>query len=147
MLFLDDWHWADTASLDLLHYAAVRCSEAKLPMLIVLTLRQEAIGESPELQSWLTKLQHPTETLSLPVRELSRGDTAQLIQTLLAPETDRSETALTQFTEWLFAETEGQPLFLTETLKALVEDGLVQPSATAAPAAGWGRAPGLVPAH
>ena len=72
LLFVDDWHWADTASLDLLHYAAVRCSEAKLPILIVLTLRQEAIGESPELQSWLTKLHHATDTLSLPLRELSR---------------------------------------------------------------------------
>ena len=35
-----------------------------------------------------------------------------------------------QFSQWLFKETEGQPLFLAETLKALVEDGLIQPNAT-----------------
>ena len=133
LLFIDDWHWADTASLDLLHYAVVRCSEAKLPILIVLTLRQEAIGESPELQSWLTKLNHATDTLVLPLKKLSQRDTEQLIQTLLASETDDRDTPLTQFTAWLFAETNGQPLFLTETLKALVEDGLVQPNATPAP--------------
>ncbi|MFO7705426.1 MAG: AAA family ATPase [Halopseudomonas sp.] len=133
LLLIDDWHWADAASLDLLHYAVVRCSEAKLPILIVLTLRQEAIGESPELQSWLAKLNHATDTLALPLRKLSQRDTEQLIQTLLASETDDRDTPLSQFTAWLFAETNGQPLFLTETLKALVEDGLVQPNATKAP--------------
>jgi DNA-binding SARP family transcriptional activator len=135
LLFVDDWHWADTASLDLLHYAAVRCSEVKLPILIVLTLRQEAIGESPELQSWLAKLRHATDTLALPLRELSQHDTEQLIQMLLEPEIDHRNTPLPQFTEWLFAETNGQPLFLTETLKALIADGLVQPNATTAPSA------------
>ncbi len=27
VLFIDDWHWADAASLDVLHYAAVRWAE------------------------------------------------------------------------------------------------------------------------
>ncbi|MCB9113649.1 MAG: AAA family ATPase, partial [Caldilineaceae bacterium] len=45
VLFVDDWHWADAGSLDLLHYAAVRWSEAKLPILLILTLRQEAASE------------------------------------------------------------------------------------------------------
>ena len=137
LLFIDDWHWADTASLDLLHYAVVRCAEEKLPILIVLTLRQETIGESPELQSWLTKLNHAADTLALPLRELSQHDTAQLMQTLLEPGIDPRDTPLTQFTAWLFAETDGQPLFLTETLKALVEDGLVQPNVTGSGQAAW----------
>ncbi|MFO7679138.1 MAG: BTAD domain-containing putative transcriptional regulator [Chloroflexota bacterium] len=137
LLFIDDWHWADTASLDLLYYAVVHCSEEKLPILILLTLRQEAISESPELQIWLTKLHHATDTLSLPLKELSQRDTEQLIQTLLEPEIDHRDTPLTQFCEWLFAETNGQPLFLTETLKALVEDGLVQPNVAGTGQAVW----------
>ena len=46
LLFVDDWHWADTASLDVLHYAAVRWAEEGTPVLLVLTLRQEALDES-----------------------------------------------------------------------------------------------------
>ncbi|MFQ5435720.1 MAG: hypothetical protein ACE5FD_12660, partial [Anaerolineae bacterium] len=141
LLFIDDWHWADTASLDVLHYAAVRWAEAQLPILVVLTLRQEAVGESPDLQNWLTKLNHVTDTVPIQLSELSQPETEQLIQTLIGKSRNRTQInadnadndeLLTQFSHWLFAETDGQPLFLTETLKALVEDGLVQPDANTA---------------
>lgn len=126
VLFIDDWHWADTASLDVLHYAAVRWAETQTPILLLLTLRQEAVGESPDLQSWLTRLHHATPTQSLQLGELSQTETAQLIQRLLKSDGEDHAPKLTQFSEWLFTETDGQPLFLTETLKALVAEGLVQ---------------------
>ena len=126
VLFIDDWHWADPASLDVLHYAAVRWAEAQSPILLLLTLRQEAVSESPDLQSWLTRLRHATTTQSLQLNEFSQPETAQLIQRLLAPENEQDKPELTQFSNWLFTETDGQPLFLTETLKSLVADGLVK---------------------
>jgi hypothetical protein len=58
LISIDDWHWADSASLDLLHYAAVRWAEAGVPILLLLGLRQEAVSESPDVQSWLTRLNH-----------------------------------------------------------------------------------------
>lgn len=134
VLFMDDWHWADTASLDLLHYAAVRWAEERLPILILLTLRQEALRESAVLPDWLTRLQHATETVSLSLEGLTPGDTQQLLHTLIKPEIAEADAPLTRFSDWLFAETEGQPLFLTETLKALVADGLVQRNTAAT---GW----------
>ena len=127
VLFIDDWHWADSGSLDLLHYAAVRWSEEKLPILLVLTLRQEVISESDELQRWLDQINHATNHTLLQMGELSQQETTQLIDQLVTSKTDGSDRATQQLTDWLFAETGGQPLFLTETLKALVDDVLVQP--------------------
>ena len=42
VLFIDDWHWADTASLDVLQYTTQRWLEESVPILVLLTLRQEA---------------------------------------------------------------------------------------------------------
>jgi predicted ATPase len=68
------------------------------------------------------------------LRELNQRETEQLIETLLAPDAEHTDARLPHFMAWLFAETDGQPLFLTETLKALVDEGLVQ--ATALPSTG-----------
>ena len=125
LLFIDDWHWADSASLDVLHYAAVRWAEAGSPIMVLLTLRQEAVDHLPDLQSWLTRLQHGVQVRTLTLNELSHSETAQLIQRLL-PLT-QSQAADT-FSDWLFAETDGQPLFLAETLKSFVADALLKPS-------------------
>jgi len=141
VLFIDDWHWADAASLDVLHYAAQRWSEEGAPILVLLTLRQEALTESPDLQSWLTRLKHDVASVQLTLSKLSQAETEQLIRVLLEPEEGNNGappagveklSSLTRFSHWLFKETDGQPLFLTETLKALVEDGLVRPDTTSA---------------
>lgn len=132
VLSIDDCQWADWASLDVLHYAAQRWTEERAPILVLLTLRQESLAESPELQSWLTRLKHDVATVQVDLSELSQAETEQLLRVLLEPEAGQHDASLTQFSDWLFAETDGQPLFLTETLKALVEEGLVRPDTTSA---------------
>jgi DNA-binding SARP family transcriptional activator len=135
VLYIDDWHWADTASLDVLHYAVLRWAEERTPILVLLTLRQEALTASPDMQSWLTRLKRDIAPVQLTLSELSQTETEQLIRGLLEPEDSangaplsgpETPSSLTRFSQWLFAETEGQPLFMAETLKALVGDGLVQ---------------------
>jgi DNA-binding SARP family transcriptional activator/predicted ATPase len=149
VLFIDDWHWADTASLDVLQYAVQRWTEEKAPILVLLTLRQEALAESPDLQSWLNQLKRTVLAAQLNLGELSQAETAQLVQALLSPAAGNddvvtadgaTQSSLTQFSHWLFAETDGQPLFLTEALKVLAEDRLVRPESNTAPSAGSGQA-------
>jgi DNA-binding SARP family transcriptional activator/tetratricopeptide (TPR) repeat protein len=141
VIFIDDWHWADAASLDVLHYAALRWSEERAPILVLLTLRQEAPAEAPDLQAWLTRLNHDVACVQLHLAALSGAETEQLMRNLLEPEEEvesapadgfENRSQLTRFSRWLFEETDGQPLFLVETLKALMQQGLFQPDMTSA---------------
>ncbi len=162
ILLIEDWHWADSASLDMLHYASQRWIEEQAPILVLLTLRLEALAESPALQSWLDQLKRTLAVVQLKLGALSPAETEQLVQGLIAPAADPplgvnsapadsapaeggmadsvTPAALAQFSHWLFMETDGQPLFLTEALKVLVAEDIVRPAAAGAPAASAGQA-------
>ena len=132
VIFIDDWHWADAASMDVLHYAALRWQEERAPILVLLTLRQEVLAESRNLQTWLTRVRHDVACDQLNLDPLSRSETEQMIRSLLELEEGDDGGAadgirpqrLGRFSRWLFEETGGQPFFLAETLKALAEEGL-----------------------
>lgn len=145
VVFLDDWHWADNASREVLPYAAQRWAEAHTPILLLLTLRHEVVTESPELQRWLTQLKRSVSVISLTFDALSPTETTQLLHMLLTPEgattdlgtADRATPgAFSHLSRWLFAQTQGQPLFLTEALKVLVEENIMRPDPSVAPTAG-----------
>src|SRR5579859_6993704 len=63
LLVLEDLHWADETSLELLSFLAQRFevntahSEVPIPLLIVGTYRSEALAESPALRRLLVQLQ------------------------------------------------------------------------------------------
>jgi len=131
VLFLDDLQWADAASLDLLQYVGRRCSESATSVLALLTLREEVLAQTPALNDWLSSLGR-----SLPVTRLFLGPlTAEASMRLLrllgkreplqATPQEHPSPDLERFGQWLFAETGGQPFFLMETLKALLEQGLL----------------------
>lgn len=133
VIFIDDWHWADAASLDVLHYASLRWREEQAPVLVLLTIRQEALAESPDLQTWLMRIKHDAACKQINLAPLSGTETERLIRRMIAPvkddmhappASDEEAAQLNRFTRRLFEETDGQPFFLVETLRALAEEGL-----------------------
>ena len=118
VLFIDDLQWADQASLELIAYAARRWLEEENPVLIVFTVRAEALVNL-NLQSWFVSLAHELQHVSLELGALSSEDTSQLLETIGGASAD--------FSRWLYQETNGQPLFIMETLKSLAERGLMLP--------------------
>ena len=125
ILFIDDVQWADAASRDVLHYLARRFTESKTPALLLLTLRMGERAMSPSLTEWRTSMERAASLTSVPLGPLTAEDILHMLQTFGGKEgKDGSMSpSLERFGRWLFSETEGQPFYLMETLKVLLERG------------------------
>jgi len=133
ILFIDDLQWADVGSLDLLHYAARRWAGQGAALLLLGTLRSELLAAPPgpapvPLADWLAGLTRDLGALRLRLGPLKLDDTRSYLERLSAA--PRAAHGLDAFAGWLFAETSGQPFFIVETLKALLQQEVLrlQPS-------------------
>ena len=91
VLFIDDVQWADVASLDVLDYAGRRWKEDEAGVLLLFSLRSEALATTPALDEWLSGLRRDIPVARIDLGPLSFEDTVQLLQALgpespLAPE-------------------------------------------------------------
>jgi tetratricopeptide (TPR) repeat protein len=119
VLLIDDLHWADGASLDLLGYAARRWATARLPVMLLVAVRSE---ELPAVDDWLTALGREIALTRLTLPPLTQEDTVILAKAL---EIGELENALVSN---LYSQTGGHPLFVIETLKSLREhSGAIPP--------------------
>ena len=138
VIFYDDMHQTDLASRDLLLYRLQRQHEAGAAHLLVLAVQTEALATAPELDDWLGRLARRIPTTRLTLGPLTRTETDQALAAVLAaPAGDEPSLG-----SWLYTQTEGQPFYLAETLRALVDDGILVP-AEPAEVAGSERTPRL----
>ena len=121
VLFIDDVQWADAASLDLLHYLGRCWTERSTPLMLLLSIRAEALINSNTVAQWLAGLEHNLPMTNLHLSTLQFEDTLRLVKGLGKGETGTEAQELAQFAQWLFAETGGQPFYMIEMLKALLE--------------------------
>lgn len=128
VLFLDDLQWADPSTLDLLHYLARqvradtfgRSRPYAAPVWIVSTHRSEEVGLShplTQLRQGLSR-DHLVDRLVLP--PLSAGAVAEIAHSLIGGAQGAA------FGEFLYRESEGNPLFLIETVSSLREQGMLR---------------------
>jgi ATP/maltotriose-dependent transcriptional regulator MalT len=119
LVVLEDLHWADTASLDLLRFIAQRLDD--LPLLLVGTYRGEEVDRGHPLAATIPLLvrEAPTERLSLRPLEISA------VEALVRARHALAEPAVHRLAAYLIERTEGNALFLTELLRSLEEDRLL----------------------
>lgn len=121
-LFIDDVQWADFATLHLLHYIAQRIGESRI--LLLASYRPEDLhGEGSDTHQLVDVIQRMSrENLfeEIKLKRLSIGDVQSLAKSVFTPSDFRSE-----FLRSLFDETEGNPLFVLETLKLIWERGMI----------------------
>jgi DNA-binding SARP family transcriptional activator/predicted ATPase len=127
ILTLDDMQWADADTLDLVHYLARRWAEMNVPILLLLTVRQEAYAADASLREWLTRLDRDTSLTRLMLDNLSGAAVEELISHLAGEMVD--ETARSAFAAWLWAETRGLPFFIEALLQMLIEQDILVASA------------------
>jgi DNA-binding SARP family transcriptional activator len=121
LLFVDDLQWADHATLDLLRYVARRWRERRAQALLLFTVRSEALAVSPTLASWLGDLGRDGPVTRIPLVSLSAADTRLLVEGIGVRE------SVTPFASWLYGETQGQPFYALESIRALVDRGVLIP--------------------
>jgi class 3 adenylate cyclase/tetratricopeptide (TPR) repeat protein len=118
LLVLDDLHWADEGSLALLHYLSRAAGGMRL--LIVGAYRDVELSTRHPLEQTLTLMNRERLYQRLLLRRLPRASVERLVDALLPGwEPDPA------FLVTLHRETEGNPFFIEEVLKHLVEEGAI----------------------
>ena len=115
LLILDDAHWADNGTLLLLRHLARRLRQS--PVLIVTTYREIELEEARPLAEVLHDLNRERLATRIKLPRLDRQETHDLLAALFA------EEITPEFLDGIFRETEGNPFFVEEVCKALVESG------------------------
>jgi DNA-binding SARP family transcriptional activator/TolA-binding protein len=120
-LFLDDLHWADASTLDLLHYLIRYLAGA--PVWLVGTYRPEEISPDHPLTRLRQGLSRDHQVVRLALRPLSPAAVRALVQALAGCFTsdDREGEALVAY---LWRESEGNPFILSEIISGLQEGDL-----------------------
>jgi DNA-binding SARP family transcriptional activator len=130
VLFIDDLQWADSATLDLLQYAIRRWQDNAARILFLACLRSEALhpmtqpepGGSPQgLSQWLERVGRELKPVHIELEQLGKSETVQLMLSILSPPD-------ADFAQWLYVEAHGQPFYLIETLKDLLERNVLHPT-------------------
>ena len=142
VLLLDDLQWVDGASLDLVRYLGRYWKEHSSRVLLLGAARSEALELNPQLFSHLADLGRDLPVRKVTLQTLNRSETLQLVQAIAGegsqsmrngdewresgpdqhtsagtPPVSELETKLSTLCNFLFAQTEGHPLYLLETLK------------------------------
>jgi len=144
VLLLDDLQWVDEASLDLVRYLSRYWIKHGSRVLLLATVRSEGLELNPPLAAQLADLGRDLPVSQVSLQTLSQAQTHQLVQAIAGVRTqstrnggerrehspDRPSAAgtspaaelemkLSALGDVLFAQTDGQPLYLLETLKLL----------------------------
>ncbi|MCU1418587.1 MAG: helix-turn-helix transcriptional regulator [Schumannella sp.] len=108
VVIIEDLHWADAATLDVLRFAARVLTGGHL--LLVLTYRTDDVGRGHPLRAFLAELERNRRTRRIPLGRLTAEEVRTQVALLLgsAPSPDQARV--------LFDRSEGVPFFVEELL-------------------------------
>ncbi len=120
LLIIDDLHWADAGSINLLFHLGRQIANERILIIGAFRPGDVALGRAGErhpLELVINELQHVTGDLMV---DLSQAQGRQFVEDLVDSEPNQLNKA---FRETLFEHTGGNPLFTVELLRGLQERG------------------------
>ena len=122
LLFVDDMHAADAPSLLLLQFLARELADTRI--VIVAACRDVDPVPGRQLSATLAALVREPVTTRIALRGLDEAEVTEYVERAAA------ELASPELTATLYEETEGNPLFVVETVRLLVVEGRIAIPAT-----------------
>ncbi len=116
ILFLDDLHWADQATLALLQYLARHVTRERI--LLVGAYRTEDLNG--QLANMMRSLKQDGLLARISLHRLTLEDVTTLIREMAGMESGGEK-----FSRRLYQDTEGNPFFIFEVVRSLLEEGVL----------------------
>jgi oligopeptide transport system substrate-binding protein len=117
LLVLEDAHWADSGTLSLLRHLARQTRQERV--MIAATHREVGLDEGRVLHEFLLDLQRERLATHQKLPRLDRDQTEEMLAALFAQEVPA------EFLASIHGATEGNPFYVEEVCKALVDSGKV----------------------
>jgi len=118
VIFLDDSHWADAASLNLIRF--IMTDDRIRFLYLILAYRDNEVHPSHPLLHTIAELREA----KIPIREIHVDNlTNEDLSRWLSDATNQAEEALGQLSEQIGKKTLGNPFYVQEYLKSLYEGG------------------------
>jgi DNA-binding SARP family transcriptional activator/tetratricopeptide (TPR) repeat protein len=110
VLLMDDLQWCDADTLEWLHYLLRFTADVRL--LVIATIRLDEIDAQHPVARLVTALRRTDRLVEIPLAPLDAAETAKLAAAIAGRDLDASAAFR------LFSQTEGNPLFVVETVRA-----------------------------
>lgn len=113
LIFLEDLHWVDEASLDMIRYLADSCRKA--PLLII------GLTRPLDGQPGSGRRERPLPGPQIHLHSLSKEESQQLVVEIL----QKLPEIPADLSDLILQRAEGNPFYVEELIKVLIEDGVI----------------------
>lgn len=118
IMVLEDIHWSDEATLNLLQYVARNIANERI--LVIATFRDEEAVHS-HLRSVIQNMSRENLFETITLKPLNAVETGQMVQEIFT-----GYNVTDGFKQWIYEETEGIPFYTEELINLLLEEGYIE---------------------
>lgn len=120
LLIIEDTHWASESTLDWLTYVTPRLAAHRI--LVIVTYRTDEIHTQHAVVRLARRFERDQVVSSIPLQRLSREDNREWVAHLSGLDKELAQPAADR----IFLETAGNPFFLEEIVRGMIETGRIR---------------------